>query len=170
MAYRQHPMYRHCRVSLALATTLLGPAISAHAQSEPYKTFDTRPVITQGPYLIATASTATTIVWLTDTPSHSLVKYARGAGLPSAALTESSEPERDGLVPVGLRHVVHLTGSSTGRRPTFWCTGAGHKYHLLVIGQDQVARVDATAIILKVVVTATDGKVVHSMEIPRGVR
>ena len=47
---------------------------------------------------------------------------------------------------------------------------AGHKYHLLVIGQDQVARVDATATTLKVVVTATDGKVVHSMEIPRGVR
>lgn len=114
MAYRQHPMYRHFRVSLALATTLLGPAISAHAQSEPYKTFDTRPVITQGPYLIATASTTTTIVWLTDTPSHSLVKYARGAGLPSAALTESSEPERDGLVPVGLRHVVHLTGLAPG--------------------------------------------------------
>jgi predicted phosphodiesterase len=42
-----------------------------------------------------------------------------------------------------------------------------HKYHLLVVGQDQVARVDATATELKVVVTATDGKVVHTMTIPR---
>ena len=40
------------------------------------------------------------------------------------------------------------------------------RYHLLVVGQDQVARVDATATELKVVVTATDGKVVHTLTIP----
>ena len=48
--------------------------------------------------------------------------------------------------------------------------GVAHKYHLLVVGQDQVARVDATTATLKVVVTATDGKVVHSMEIPRAAK
>jgi acid phosphatase type 7 len=101
-------------LTAALAVFLLGPATSGHAQSEPYKTFDTRPVITQGPYLIATASTTATIVWLTDAPSHSLVRYAPGTGLASSGLTTSVEPERDGLVPVGLRHVVHLTGLIPG--------------------------------------------------------
>ena len=107
-------MQRHIRLALAVAAAWLAPAVHVHAQSEPYKVFDTRPVITQGPYLIATASTTATIVWLTDAPSHSQVKYARGAALASAALTESAEPERDGLVPVGLRHVVHLTGLVPG--------------------------------------------------------
>ena len=107
-------MHRHLRLSAALAACLLVPAARVHAQSEPYKTFDTRPVITQGPYLVATGSTTATIVWLTDAPSHSLVKYGRGAGLASSALTASAEPERDGLVPVGLRHVVHLTDLSPG--------------------------------------------------------
>ena len=40
------------------------------------------------------------------------------------------------------------------------------RYHLLVVGQDQVARIDATTTELKVVVTATDGKVVHTLTIP----
>ena len=102
------------RLTLALVAGLMGPAVYAHAQSEPYKTFDTRPVITQGPYLVATGSTTATIVWLTDTPSHSVVRYGRGGGLAASALSESSEPERDGLVPVGLRHVVHLTGLAPG--------------------------------------------------------
>ena len=42
-----------------------------------------------------------------------------------------------------------------------------HKYHLLVVGQDQVARVDATSSELTVVVTGTDGKVVQSLKIAR---
>ena len=107
-------MRRIVAAALLVITAALGPAPSLHAQSQPYKTFDTRPVITQGPYLIATGSTTATIVWLTDAPSHSLVKYARGAGLESSALTTTAEPERDGLVPVGLRHVVHLTGLTPG--------------------------------------------------------
>lgn len=87
---------------------------AAYAQSEPYKVFDTKPVITQGPYLVATSDMSTTIVWMTDTPSHSEVRYAPGAGLDAAALTLSAEPQQDGLVPVGLRHVVHLTGLEPG--------------------------------------------------------
>ena len=106
----RHPVL----LSLTLAAALFAPAVSAHAQTQPYKTFDTRPVITQGPYLIATGTTTATIVWLTDAPSHSLVKYAPGAGLPAPALTESAEPEHDGLIPIGLRHVVHLTGLAPG--------------------------------------------------------
>ena len=42
-----------------------------------------------------------------------------------------------------------------------------HKYHLLVLGQDQVARVDATAHELKVTVTGTDGKIVQTILIPK---
>ncbi len=98
--------------TLVLSLVLL-PA-SALAQSEPYKVFDTRPVITQGPYLIATGSTTATVVWLTDAPSHSKVRYAKGADVPAAGLASVAEPERDGLVPVGLRHVVHLTGLEPG--------------------------------------------------------
>ena len=93
---------------------LTGLSTPAHAQSEPYKVFDTKPVITQGPYLVATSDTSTTVVWMTDTPSHSKVRYARGAGLEAAALSSTTEPQQDGLVPVGLRHVVHITGLQPG--------------------------------------------------------
>ena len=96
---------------LAIASA---PPGYAWAQSEPYKVFDTRPVITQGPYLVATSDTSTTIVWMTDAPSHSKVRYARGAGLGADALTSAAEPQQDGLVPVGLRHVVHVTGLEPG--------------------------------------------------------
>jgi hypothetical protein len=64
---------------------------------------------------------------------------------------------------------VDLVIAGHTHRFSYTAPGAGvaHKYHLLVIGQDQVARVDATTTTLKVVVTATDGKVVHAMEIAR---
>ena len=52
------------------------------------------------------------------------------------------------------------TSFPTPRRPD------AQRYHLLVVGQDQVARVDATSAELKVVVTAADGKVVHTLTIP----
>ncbi len=84
-------------------------AAPAGAQSEPYKVYDTRPVITEGPYLIATGETTATIVWMTDTPSHAKVRYGTAGELTSVA-----EPQVDGLVPVGTRHVVHLAGLSPG--------------------------------------------------------
>src|SRR6187431_2563025 len=99
---------------LAIVSIAAAPPANAWAQSEPYKVFDTRPVITQGPYLVATSGTSTTIVWMTDAPSHSKVRYGRGAGLSAAALTSTAEPQQDGLVPVGLRHVVHVTGLEPG--------------------------------------------------------
>lgn len=88
---------------LLLATVLLVAAGPVHAQSEPYKVYDTRPVITDGPYLVATGETTATIVWLTDTPSHAKVHYG-----PDGDLSAVAEPQVDGLVPVGTRHVVHL--------------------------------------------------------------
>jgi hypothetical protein len=42
-----------------------------------------------------------------------------------------------------------------------------HSYHLLVVGQRQVARVDATVSELKVVVTGLDGTVAHTVVLPR---
>jgi predicted phosphodiesterase len=92
---------------------LIGPAPGL-AQSEPFKVFDTKAVVTQGPYLVATSDTTATIVWLTDAPSHAAVRYAKGAGLPAAGLTHVVEPGRDGLLEVGVRHVVTLTGLEPG--------------------------------------------------------
>lgn len=94
---------------LIFAAVLLAAALPAHAQSDPYKVYDTRPVITEGPYLVATGETTTTIVWLTDTPSHAKVSYGPGDDLSMVA-----EPHVDGLVPVGTLHVVHLTDLSPG--------------------------------------------------------
>jgi hypothetical protein len=41
-----------------------------------------------------------------------------------------------------------------------------HQYHLLVVGQDQVARVEATATELTVTVTDADGKLIETVKIP----
>lgn len=95
--------------ALILFAAMLALAAPASAQSEPYRVFDTRPVITEGPYLVATGETTATIVWLTDTPSHAKVRYGPGSDLSSVA-----EPQVDGLVPVGTRHVVHLRELSPG--------------------------------------------------------
>ena len=84
-------------------------AVPAYAQSEPYTVYDTRPLITEGPYLVANSETTATIVWLTDTPSHAKVLYGTGSDL-----SETAEPQVDGLVPVGTRHVVHLSGLTPG--------------------------------------------------------
>jgi hypothetical protein len=46
---------------VALAALLL-------CQSEPYKVYDTKPVITEGPFLVALSDTAVSVVWMTDTP------------------------------------------------------------------------------------------------------
>jgi predicted phosphodiesterase len=95
--------------ALGLSVLLLGLAAPALAQSEPFTVYDTRPVITEGPYLVANGETTATIVWFTDTPSHAKVRYGTGSDLSSVA-----EPQVDGLVPVGTRHVVLLEGLSPG--------------------------------------------------------
>ncbi|MFG1691159.1 metallophosphoesterase [Gemmatimonadota bacterium] len=94
---------------LILTAALLTLATPAYAQDEPYEVYDTRPVITEGPYMVATGETTATIVWLTDTPSHAKVLYG-----PGADLSQVAEPQVDGLLPVGTRHVVHLSDLSPG--------------------------------------------------------
>ena len=58
-----------------------------------------------------------------------------------------------------------------GHRHRFSYTPPGpeveHEYHLLVLDQDQVGQVTATARELKVVVTGLDGTPVHTLVIPR---
>jgi predicted phosphodiesterase len=103
---KAYPMISRMLVFLAVFLALAGPV---HAQSDPFTVYDARPVITEGPYLIATGETTATIVWLTDTPSHAKVRYGAVGDLSSVA-----EPHVDGLVPVGTRHVVHLHGLSPG--------------------------------------------------------
>jgi hypothetical protein len=97
------------RRALILSVAMLAVTAPAHAQSEAYRVFDTRPVITDGPYLVATGETTATIVWFTDTPSHGKVRYG-----PASNLSAVAEPHVDGLVPVGTRHVVHLSNLSPG--------------------------------------------------------
>ena len=80
-----------------------------------------------------------------------------GAGSRTATQSGSPPPTRPAsiLVIAGHNHKFSYTAPTDAQR-----------YHLLVVGQDQVARVDATSAELKVVVTAADGKVVHTLTIP----
>jgi predicted phosphodiesterase len=80
------------------------------AQHQPFIVHDTKPVITNGPLLLAPAETSATVVWMTDTPCHSKVVFGTGGKLDSEA-----EPQAHGLVPVGTRHAIHITGLAPGR-------------------------------------------------------
>jgi len=95
--------------ALILSVAILTGTAPALGQSEPYTVYDTRPVILEGPYLVATGETTATIVWFTDTPSHAKVRYGTDGDL-----SETAEPQVDGFVPVGTRHVVHLEGLAPG--------------------------------------------------------
>jgi hypothetical protein len=88
---------------------ILAMSGTLHAQSAPYTVHDTRPVITEGPYLVATGEHTATIVWFTDTPSHARVRYGT-----DGRLSQIAEPQEHGLVPVGTRHVVQLEDLSPG--------------------------------------------------------
>ena len=106
------------RTQTALASLCLGLAVMAvpgmaGAQSEPYKVFDTKPVITEGPYLSALSDTAVSVMWMTDTPSHVKVRLHDGDKV------REIEPQVDGLVPVGQRHAVTITGLEPGKRYSY---------------------------------------------------
>jgi predicted phosphodiesterase len=96
--------------ALCLGMAALAVHATAGAQSEPYKVFEARPVITEGPYLSALSDTAVSVMWMTDAPSHAKVRLHDGDKV------REIEPQVDGLVPVGLRHVVTVTGLEPGRR------------------------------------------------------
>ena len=95
-------------VLFAVASAIFpAPAL---AQSEPYKVYDTKPVITEGPYLIGLSDTTVNVVWMTDTPSHSKVRVWSG----TETTPVEFEPQVNGLAPVGTRHVVTLRGLTPG--------------------------------------------------------
>jgi predicted phosphodiesterase len=100
--------------ALTISFAILAAAMPLRAQSEPYTVYDTRPVILEGPYLMATGETTATIVWFTDTPSHAKVRYGS-----DGELSKISEPHVDGLAPVGTRHVVHLKDLAPGTTYTY---------------------------------------------------
>jgi len=104
---------RTALAALCLGMALLAVAGRAAAQSEPYKVYDARPVITEGPYLVALSDSAVSVVWMTDAPSHA------GVRLDDGKQVREIEPQVDGLVPVGLRHVVTLSGLSPATRYTY---------------------------------------------------
>lgn len=99
--------------ALCASLSMLAAHEVAQAQSEPYKVYDTKPVITEGPYLVAMSDTAVSVVWMTDAPSHAKVRLDDGSKV------REIEPQVDGLVPVGLRHVVTITGLAPGTRYSY---------------------------------------------------
>lgn len=96
--------------SIPLLLLLLPAAAQLPVDLKPFVVHDTKPVITNGPYLLAPTETSVTVVWLTDTPSHSKVVFGTGG-----QLTRVAEPQEHGLVPVGTRHAVHIAGLEPGR-------------------------------------------------------
>ena len=89
-------------------TALIRPQLLA--QHEPYITHDTRPLIMEGPYLVAPTQGGVSIVWKTDTDCHSRIEYGE-----SAALENSAEVFRHGLVPIGTTHSIRLVGLTPGK-------------------------------------------------------
>lgn len=89
-------------------TALVGTQLLA--QHEPYITHDTRPVIMEGPYLVAPTQDGIAIVWKTDTDCHSRVEYGE-----SAALGNSAEIFPHGLIPIGTTHSIRLSGLTPGK-------------------------------------------------------
>jgi len=106
------PSFPKALAGLALACALLasiGPP--SFAQDEPYVVHDTKPVILQGPYLTSLSETGATVVWVTDTPCHAKVVFGPLGGSPGREADNAGH----GLLPIGTRHVVHLSGLEPGR-------------------------------------------------------
>ena len=75
-----------------------------------------------------------------------------------AAWLETAESAGVDLVVAGHRHRFSHTPPGPDVQ---------HSYHLLVLGQGQVARVEATTARLEVTITDLEGTVVHTLAIPR---
>ncbi len=104
---------RKLAVRLVLACSLVLVLVigGVQAQDEPYRVHETRPIILDGPYLVAPSETGMTVVWRTDTPCHSKVTFGRTAG----TLEFVAEPNRHGLLPVGILHAIRLTELMPGK-------------------------------------------------------
>lgn len=87
----------------------------AQVANRPYPVYDTKPVITQDPYLIDPAETGMTINWMTDTPSQAQIVYGEAGG----KLTDTVEPQKNGLIPVGTLQSVRLNELEPGTRYTY---------------------------------------------------
>ncbi len=74
------------------------------------------------------------------------------------AWVETANTARVDLVIAGHRHRFSYTQPGPD---------VEHNYHLLVIGKEQIGRVDATATELRVVVTDLDGSIVQTIVIPK---
>ena len=96
-------------LAVGIGVCLIATPVLGQSASDPYQVFETRPVIMEGPYMVATSETTATIVWLTDTPSHSKVRFWEDGDAQTTV-----EPDAHGLVPVGTLHVVHLEDLAPG--------------------------------------------------------
>ena len=77
-------------------------------ENRPFKTYETRPVVLYGPFILDVSDTSATIEWVTDTPCKVKVEYGE------KSLDQELEPQENGLIPVGVLHRVQLTGLSPG--------------------------------------------------------
>jgi acid phosphatase type 7 len=91
---------------------LFAKDLLAQIEHRPYPVYDTKPVIIQDPYLVDPSENAMTVVWLTDTPSHSKVLYGRADG--DGELSKVAETQEHGMVPVGTRHAIRIEGLEPG--------------------------------------------------------
>lgn len=95
---------------LILSLVVISSVGPVKAQKAEPIVHDSRPTIVNGPYLLSPSETGITVVWTTDTPSHSRVLYGT-----NGALTEMVEPSEKGLKPVGTLHAVRLTDLKPGQ-------------------------------------------------------
>ena len=79
--------------------------------NRPYPVYDTKPVIMQDPYLVDPSETGMTVVWLTDTESHSKVLYRRAG---EGDFDKVAETHKHGMVPVDTRHAIRIEGLEPG--------------------------------------------------------
>jgi acid phosphatase type 7 len=93
---------------LFLALALISKV--ANAQNAPFPVHDTKPVITHGPILVDPSETGITIMWTTDTPSHSEVRYGLTTELNQRAMSSAH-----GLVDIGTVHTIRLGGLEPGK-------------------------------------------------------
>jgi predicted phosphodiesterase len=98
-------------ISVFASSPALAQADEAQIQkgnANPYKVYDTTPVVLYGPFLLDTSETSSTIEWITDTPCQGRVEYGE------SKLDHNENPQKDGLIPVGTLHRIEITGLLPG--------------------------------------------------------